>query len=728
MGPESVVQQGSNVVLRSGSTVWSVDDAQERFRANSRSVGAELLVVSGSTVYGVERRGGSRTAPTGVDVVSSPVAADTVEAGAKVRLDTPVVAATAGKKGSLWTAQAASSTLLRIDGGRVIQRVHLKGVEGSLQLSSAAHTEVAALDTQSLRLTVLDAAGDLRTVSLADRVEAASDVALGVPSNTSQLVPLILPRARVLAVVDTGTGRTITFRLPVARSARLGRPVAAGPRVYVPDDASGTVLVMDTRTGRVMRTVRLAQADGHARISVSVRNGLVWGNDEAGPLAMVECQGRIRVLTKYPRTPDTAPTYSGGPAVHATSSGNPTPTTTPNPGPSTSPPTATDSARPSPSPTVTPSLHPSTSPPTDSARPSPSPSPTGSPAPSAGGSASGGAPTPAPGGSGPKLLSTLTIAPQSDYGRTSLAWDPASARLVTAHGPGSGRLWEVSDPRAPRRLFPVSDSEGGDTRGIAYAARGSLLFIAGRRPDTHDQDFSIYAAGGSAPPRLQSVTTIIGSQNRGIGPVAAVRPDGKALAAETGGAGGGNVTLWDTSDPTAPESAASVDGITGHLVKILDIGFSPDNKTMAVLSNHATTGARYLDLVEVTDVRAPSVTSTVRVGGGFSPMVFSPDGRYLVAPGEDTSAAVRAVEGSIVGELPTSSKVAAVAFSPSGTVLATGEQNGTVKLWDTAAGRAPTLLRTLTQRPTGIHHLAFDPRTGLLGMADAKTVQLWKLG
>jgi WD40 repeat protein len=274
----------------------------------------------------------------------------------------------------------------------------------------------------------------------------------------------------------------------------------------------------------------------------------------------------------------------------------------------------------------------------------------------------------------------------------------------------------------------VSDGDGGDTRGTAYAARGNLLFVAGRRPDNHYQDFSIYAAGGSGSPRLLSATVIEGSQDRGIGPVTAVRPDGKALAAETGGAGGGVVTLWDTSDPTAPERAAWVDGITGHLVKILDIGFSPDNQTMAVLSRHATTDASYLHLVDVTDVRAPSVTSTVRVGGGVSPVVFSPDGRYLLAPGEGASAAVRGVGGGIVGELTTSAKITAAAFSPSGAVLATGEGNGTVKLWDTAEGRAPTLIRTLTRRPNAIHQLAFDPRTGLLGVADAMTVQLWKLG
>jgi WD40 repeat protein len=277
-------------------------------------------------------------------------------------------------------------------------------------------------------------------------------------------------------------------------------------------------------------------------------------------------------------------------------------------------------------------------------------------------------------------------------------------------------------------MYPVSDSAGGDTRGTTYAARGSLLFVAGRRPDNHYQDFSIYRLGGSGPPRLLSATTIEGTQDRGIAPVAAVRPDGKALAAETGGAGGGVVTLWDTSNPAVPERAAWVEGITGRLVKILDIGFSPDNRTMAVLSYHATTDARYLHLVDVSDVRAPFVTSTVRVGDGVSPVVFSPDGRYLLAPGEDAAAAIRAAGGGIVGQLPASVKITAAAFSASGAVLATGEANGTVKLWDTAEGRAPTLMRTLTRRPDAIHQLAFDPRTGFLGVADAMTVQLWKIG
>ncbi|MFE2515538.1 WD40 repeat domain-containing protein [Streptomyces mirabilis] len=706
--PVQLVQQDSGVVLRSGNTVWSVDDARERFRANALAVGGESLVVSGPRVYGIERHAPTRATggrQAAYDVQSAAVASGTGQGGPTVRLSAPVVSAAAGRDGSLWVAQTGADTLVRIDGDRVVARERVQGARGSLQLTSAADTEVVAFDTLSLRLTVLPEHGPRRSLSTGDRAQAASTVQLGVPSTASALVPLVLGSAQTLVTVNTANGALTTTRLPVRETDHLGRPVAAGRLVYVPDNTSGDVLVVDTDSRRVRETVRLAEGGAGTRLGVFVRNGLVWGNDETGPLAMVVDQGRTRVLTKYSQTLSTAPTYSGGPALRPT----PSATATPTPSPDRSSPTP----RPS------------------SARPSPSPSASGSPPASAAPTSSGPAPTGSPNGGRPVLLKTIAVASGTDFRRTSVTWDPASARLVTAHGPGSGQLWDVSAPRTPRRLYPLTDSEGGDIRGAVFAAQGSLLFVAGRQAGTSYQDFTIYSTAGAGAPHPLSATTMEASQDRGIAPIVAVSPNGGAFAVEDGGAGGGWVNIWNNADPTAPVWAATLAGTTGLLVSVGDITFSPDNRTMAVHTLHGRTNSGYFYLVDVTDIRHPHIISTTLLGSATAPVVFSPNGRFLLGPGTGTAATLWDVRNHAnpvaAGTLPTSSTVFSAAFNQDGSLLAVGEKNGTVTLWKVGPTGHPAPLRTLTRRPSSIDQVSFDPRTGLLGVADNTTVQLWDL-
>ncbi|WP_427168811.1 WD40 repeat domain-containing protein (plasmid) [Streptomyces sp. C1-1] len=320
----------------------------------------------------------------------------------------------------------------------------------------------------------------------------------------------------------------------------------------------------------------------------------------------------------------------------------------------------------------------------------------------------------------------------SAYERTALAWDPVAARLVTAHGPGQGELWDVSAPRAPRRLHPVTDSPGGDTRGVVFAAQGSLLFVAGRQPSTHFQDFTIYSTGGI--PRVLSSKVLPVTQDRGLGPVLAVRPDGGAFAVDEGGTGASNVSIWDSADPVAPARASSLDGIFDAGDAAVDVTFSPDDVTMAVEVRRARPGTgqgpRVLYLYDVSDIRHPALMSRTDVGSTFAALAFSPNGRLLLGPGIGVTATLWDVRDAtkpvVAGTLATGSPLTAAAFDQSGSVLATGEQNGTVKLWKVAPGRQPILSRTLTRRTSAIDQVSFDPRTGLLGVADDTSVQLWK--
>ncbi|MFI6024988.1 nSTAND1 domain-containing NTPase [Amycolatopsis magusensis] len=118
----------------------------------------------------------------------------------------------------------------------------------------------------------------------------------------------------------------------------------------------------------------------------------------------------------------------------------------------------------------------------------------------------------------------------------------------------------------------------------------------------------------------------------------------------------------------------------------------------------------------------PTVLAT---GGPVTGIDFSPDDRLLATVGADGAAALWEV-GSGVRQrtLPGhSGNVNAVAFGPSGQ-LATGGDDGTVRLWDPAAAEP----RVLTA-PGRVLSLAFDPRGQRLAAGgDDRAVRVWPAG
>ena len=116
-----------------------------------------------------------------------------------------------------------------------------------------------------------------------------------------------------------------------------------------------------------------------------------------------------------------------------------------------------------------------------------------------------------------------------------------------------------------------------------------------------------------------------------------------------------------------------------------------------------------------------------KIFGNVRSVIFSPDGK-LLATG-DTDSVVRLWEASSGKEILTckghTNVVESVAFSPDGEILASGSYDKTIKLWDVTTGEC---LKVLPGHTESVMSVTFNPEGNILasGSFDC-TVRLWDI-
>ena len=212
----------------------------------------------------------------------------------------------------------------------------------------------------------------------------------------------------------------------------------------------------------------------------------------------------------------------------------------------------------------------------------------------------------------------------------------------------------------------------------------------------------------------------------------AISPGGKVLASADHD---GTVRLWNpaTGQLLRTMRISSNQGPVG----VDDVAFSP---TGAILASATDDGIVQLwnpaTGHPAATLFAPDIQSAPTVMFNLTGVAFSPDGRLLATA--DSSGVIRlwnlarqqpalTIAADAEAGVGTSSDdgVKRIAFSPNGTLLASADGDGTVKLWDTATGR---LIRTLhaDTGPLGVFAVAFSPSSGLLASGDSDgTIRLW---
>jgi WD40 repeat protein len=118
--------------------------------------------------------------------------------------------------------------------------------------------------------------------------------------------------------------------------------------------------------------------------------------------------------------------------------------------------------------------------------------------------------------------------------------------------------------------------------------------------------------------------------------------------------------------------------------------------------------------------------------GPVTSIAFSPDGHTLVATAASDHRAWlwEITTGHPVGR-PLPGSVTRLAFSPQDRTLATGNTDGTVRLWDLDPGSAPTRRATLRPTPvtSSVTGVTFSPDGRILATGNTDgTVRLWDVG
>lgn len=285
-------------------------------------------------------------------------------------------------------------------------------------------------------------------------------------------------------------------------------------------------------------------------------------------------------------------------------------------------------------------------------------------------------------------------------GVAGVAFSPDGTRVVSGSSDRTVRMW---DARTGKEIWQQNVATYPVT-AVAYSPLGDVVATG----QSNDSIRFWNAATGEPIRALKSPTSTVNAL--------AFSPDGRYLVSVSG---------WDfnKSRPSAAlwevATGSPVRQFDGHRLQVNAVAFSPDGQTIATGSDDKT--ARLWDVATGAELRSIAATSSVEA------VTFSGDGKRIAA---------QTIGDIVVWETATGKGLAtmdawvyAVAFSPDGTLLAgAGTSISTenqLTLWDSATGK---VIRLFPAQGDDVNAVAFDP-TGTLIVTggDDKTVRIWEV-
>ncbi len=313
----------------------------------------------------------------------------------------------------------------------------------------------------------------------------------------------------------------------------------------------------------------------------------------------------------------------------------------------------------------------------------------------------------------------------------ALAFSPDGRYLLTGSRDGSARLWDLQAPAESDVLTGTPGFSYGivyspDLRYLATASAGDI-YLWDNTTGQHLRTFSV--------PGLVAV--------RGI----TFSPDGRyLLAADMGDQTvrlfdvqtGETVHVWEGSGLNGPaiftpdgrEALVSTptgmffyDVETGDQVRHFDteqgnqyLTYSPDHRYLVTSGPQFSAQNAYLWDAQTSE----KLRTFTGYQKDITSLAFSPDGRYVVAGGDDTTVVFWDVQtGEVVQTLTGHTlRMYSLTFSIDGNTLLTGSMDGTARLWDWRSGRE--LRRYVVPGFVGAAIFSPDEQYVLIGSSDGK--------
>jgi WD40 repeat protein len=262
--------------------------------------------------------------------------------------------------------------------------------------------------------------------------------------------------------------------------------------------------------------------------------------------------------------------------------------------------------------------------------------------------------------------------------------------LASAGHDGTVRLWNL-ERQEQTHLWETN----GAMLAVDFSRDGALLIGVGHAGLVYLWD----VARGVLHAALDGHTDII----RAL----ALHPDGNRFAT---GSGDGEIRLWELvrdrpDEICGPAAGAASISLRHDVDSVISLAFSPDGSLLA--SGNKAGGVSLWDAKSLEPLAAfQAHTMETRA------LTFGPEGRYLYTGGGGGASSIRiwdVVRNELLAKLFQDETTWSLGLTPDGKTLVSGREDGTVHLWNVAEPSNTALIQTVYGYRMSLNALAWSP-------------------